>query len=482
MTKLVEHRCHLIPRQQRRLAFWCFRTIAHVEDDGLLIPVTALFSKAIHPRTTAFCCTTVVVAIEECQRLAILVDDLEHAHIWMICRNVGTLLERQTIGPIGSIEHTIDQHAVNIEIRLYLVLADVQHGFLHLGRIVEAVVRFKLEVSTLGLLCKFLDGLCLSVSLRTVGSNQTFQEVVDVFRCLGHRVVQRIGGIAGIAHDFCLFGTQLSHLADNIIGIILRIGSVGTMNAGFVNLFAKFTIVKTGQWSLLRGIHDDNGIRRLTTTTFSILLALGNVGLAKSCQVFLLVNPHDGIVGGSLKEVAPLLLKVTDAQVDFLHAGHLIVGQEGTLAHEVLIDFLQQFLVFTLQLVVLLVVHPFDARKQLLIKGNLVAKVCQHRLHLLLYLADFVSLISLRQCEEYGCNTSQLPTTVLERQDGILECGRVLIVDNGLDIVARLLHGSLEGRHVVSHLNLTEIWCTKRQRTLCQQRILARGLLAGIEC
>ena len=130
----------------------------------------------------------------------------------------------------------------------------------------------------------------------------------------------------------------------------------------------------------------------------------------------------------------------------------------------------------------LFVVHLLDARKQRFIKRNLILKVCQHGLHLLLYLADFFRLIGLSQCEEHAGNTSQLTTTVLERKNGIFERGRVLIVDNGLNIVARLLHGSFEGRHVVSHLNLAEIRRTIRQRTLCQQRVLTRGLLAGGRC
>ena len=379
----------------------------------------------------------------------------------MIRRNVGTLLERQSIDAVGSIEHAVQQYAVHVEIWLYLVLADVQHGFLHLSRIVEAVVWFQLEAGTLGLLCKRLDGLRFCIGLGLVGTDQLLQEIVDVVWRLGHGVVQRIGGIAGITHQLGLFGTQLGHLAHNLERVVLRIGTVGTMNRGLVNLFAQFAIVKRGQRGLLRGVHDDNGIRCLATTTLCILLALSHIGVAHTCQIFLLVHPHNGVVGGSLQQVAPLLLQVADAQVDLLHASHLVVRQKGTFAHKVLVDFLQQLLVFTRQLVVLFIIHLLDTLEQRLVKRNLVLEVGQHGLHLLLNLAQFVRLVGLGQGKENGGDTCQLTTAVLEGQDGILERCRVLTVHDGLNVVTRLLHSRLEGWQVVRGLNLAEIRRTK---------------------
>ena len=97
------------------------------------------------------------------------------------------------------------------------------------------------------------------------------------------------------------------------------------MNRCLEDTLAKFTIVETGQGSLLRGVHDDDSIRSLTTTTLCILLTLSDIRVRHASQVFLLVDPHNGVVGSSLKQIAPLLLQFTDAQVNLLHAGHLIV-------------------------------------------------------------------------------------------------------------------------------------------------------------
>ena len=186
-------------------------------------------------------------------------------------------------------------------------------------------------------------------------------------------------------------------------------------------------------------------------------MALGDISLAESCQVFFFINPHDSVVGSSLKQVAPLLLQVADAQIDFLHTRHLLVRQEGTLAHEILIDFLQQFLVFALQRVVLLVVNLLDALKQWLVERDLVLQVGEHGLHLLLYLAEFVRLVCLCEGEEYAGDTRQQATAILERKDGVLERCRILTVDNGLNVVTRLLDSSLKSRQIVGSLNLAEV-------------------------
>ena len=116
MSKLMEERGHLIPSEQRGLAFGCFRIVAHVEDDGQLVITVALLGKTIHPCAAALGRTAEVITIEERLRFVVFVEDLKDLHIWMIGRNVGALLESEPVGAIGCIEHTIDQDAVNVEI------------------------------------------------------------------------------------------------------------------------------------------------------------------------------------------------------------------------------------------------------------------------------------------------------------------------------------------------------------------------------
>ena len=168
----------------------------------------------------------------------------------MVRRNIGTLLERQTVGTVSSIEHTIEQYAVDIEVGLHLVLRDVEQLLLHLSGIVEVVVGLEVEVSdgeTVGhmLAGKVLDGLCLGISLGHIGLNQVRQEIVDIHWGLGHRILQRIRGIIRIAHDLGLLGTQLGNLDNQWEGIVLAC-SIGTMDRGFVNLLAQLTVIEAG--------------------------------------------------------------------------------------------------------------------------------------------------------------------------------------------------------------------------------------------
>ena len=340
VSELMEHRGDLVPGEQRGLTLWCLGAVAHIKDNGQLLTLTTLFCEVAHPRATTFGGTTEVVTIEECQRLTVLVDDLEDLHVRMVCGNVCTLLECQAIDAVGSIEHTIDEHAVDIEIRLHLVFRDIQHLLLHLLRIVEAVVGLQLEVGTLRLAGKVLDGFGLSLGLRRIFANQVLEEGIDVFRCLGHRLLQRIRSIVGIAHNLCLFCTQLGNLYHDGEGVVLT-SAVGSMDRSLVNLLAQLTVVEAGQQSLLCGVDDDDGIGSFAASALSILGTLGDIGFAETCQIFFLIYPHDCIVGGSRKLITPLCLQLRDAQVDFLHAGHLVIRQQGTLAYKVLIGFLQ---------------------------------------------------------------------------------------------------------------------------------------------
>ena len=166
------------------------------------------------------------------------------------------------------------------------------------------------------------------------------------------------------------------------------------MDGCLEDFLTQVAVVEAGQRLLLRGVDDDDGVGSLPPATLSVLGALGDVGFAQSGQLFLLVHPHYGIVGGGGQCVAPLRLQFRDAQVNLLHAGHLVLRQQGTLAHEALVGFLQQFLVFARQRCVVAVVDLPDALEQLLIERDVVFQFRQHGHYLLLCLAQFGCLVS----------------------------------------------------------------------------------------
>ena len=394
----------------------------------------------------------------------------------MIGGDVITLLECQTIHTVGSIEHTIEQHTIDIEIRLHLVFGDVQQLLLHLGRIVETVIRLQLEVRASRLTGKVLDGLRLSISLRPVLGNQALQEGIDILRSLGHRALQRVGGIVGIAHQRSLLSPQFGNLHDNGEGVV-AVRTISTMDGSLKDLLTQVAVVEVGENRLLRGVHDDDRIGCLASPTLRIFLALSNIGLTESCQIFLLIDPDHCIVGGSLQLVAPLLLKVGDTQVDGLHPLHLVLRQESTLTHELLIGLLQEFLVLTRQGIVLLVIDLTNTLKERFVERYLVLQFRQHRLHLLLNLTQFGRLVSLRQGKEHTRDTVEQPSALLKRQDGILESRRIFRLHNLRNVLPLLLDSQLKGWQIIRCLNLVEVGGAKGQSTLHQKRILLLGLL-----
>ena len=167
--------------------------------------------------------------------------------------------------------------------------------------------------------------------------------------------------------------------------------------------------------------------------------------------------------------------------VDLLHALHLVVGQEGSFAHKFLVYLFEQLLILALQGIVFVVIDLTDAFEERLIEGYLVLEIGDHGLHLLLDVTYLWRLVGLDNSEEDAAHTVEQTAAVLEGQDGVLEGGRFLAVDNLLDVVALLLDSCFEGRQVVGNLYLAEVGGAERQRALLEQGILVLCLLAGSE-
>ena len=415
-----------------------------------------LLCEAAHPCTTTFGRTTEGITIEDGDGLAVFVNHLIRLHVGVVYRNIGTLLEGQSIDFISSKENTIDQHAVNIEVGLHIVIVDVELLFLHLGRIVETVVGLQLEVGTHCLTGIFLDSLGLCVCLRLILTDQTLQESIDILWCLRHGVLQRIRSIVGLTHQLCLLGTQFSNLNNDREGVVLSC-AVSTVNRCFINLLAEFAVVETGQRLLLGGVDNHDGVWCFLTTTLGIFGTLLNICLTESGQVFFLVYPYDSIVGSRCQHVAPLCLQLRDTQVDLLHTCHLIVGEQSTLTNELLISFFEEFLVFTLKTLKLLVIYHFDAFKQRFVEHDVIFQFCQHGLYLLLDLTDLRCLVGTNQGEEDVAYTIKCLSAFLKCQDRILKGCRIGVVDNAVDLSTFLLNAFFKSREVIRCLDLTEI-------------------------
>ena len=310
VTEFMEHGANLIPCNQRRLTLWSLGVVAYIIYNRQLSPLVALLGKSTHPGTATLGRTAEVVAIEKGDRLAVLVAHLEYLHIWVVGRDILALLEVQSVNTMGSIEHTVHLHAVDVEVWLNLIISDVEHLLLHLGRIIEAVVWLQLEVLALGLLSVSFDIAGFGISFRRILLDELLQEIVYILGVLRHSLLQRVLGVVVVTHQLSLLGTQLGNLGNDREGVELRIGAIRTMDAGHIHLAAKLTVLKIGEDSLLGGVHDDDAVRRLAATALSILFALCDIGIAQTGEFLLTVHPNHGVVGSSRKKIAKLLLEI----------------------------------------------------------------------------------------------------------------------------------------------------------------------------
>ena len=390
----------------------------------------------------------------------------------MIGRYVLALFEVKTIYLVGSIEHTVDLYAVDIEIRFYLVVCNVEEFLLHLCGIVESVVGLQLEVITLQFLSVFFDSLGLCLSLGSVFLDELSQEAVHVLTVLRHGLLERVVGIVVVAHELSLLGTQLGYFGNDREGVELWIGGIGTMDTCLVHTAAKVAVSKRGEDRLLGGVDDYHAVRSLTATALCVFLALSYISIAQASQLVLALYPYHSIVGGCRQEVVPLLLQLRDAGVDLLHALHLLCRQQGARANKTLVGLLGQAKIFALEFLQFVVVNELDAVEELLVERNLVVQIGKQRHHLLLSFGNARSFVGAGESEEDVAHTVEQESALFESEDGVLEGWFLLVVDNLLDVLTLAIDGYLEGRKIVALLNLAEIGSAERQSALYEKRIM----------
>jgi hypothetical protein len=88
VAELVEHRGHIVEAEQRRLPRRGLGEVGHVVDHGQRAQQLRLADEAVHPRSAVLVVALEVVAVPQRQRLAIGVEDLKHAHVRLVDRNV----------------------------------------------------------------------------------------------------------------------------------------------------------------------------------------------------------------------------------------------------------------------------------------------------------------------------------------------------------------------------------------------------------
>lgn len=76
------------------------------------------------------------------------------------------------------------------------------------------------------------------------------------------------------------------------------------------------------------------------------------------------------------------------------------------------------------------------------------------------------------ESEEHAAHSVEEHTALLISEDGVLEVRFLLVVDDLLNVLTLVLDGSLDGRQVITLLNLAEVWRTKWQGARREQWVL----------
>src|SRR6516164_1775440 len=165
VAKFVEHRRDISKADQSWFAFGGLWQVGYVVNHRKFSQQTRLFHKRRHPRSAILVVPFEIIAVEKREVLAIRVEDLEDAHIGMVHGKIVTLFESESIELIGSVEHSILQHVVQLKIRLYLRIIDVVTGLANLIGVVSPVPGLELESAVLTIndplaVSGFLGSLC----------------------------------------------------------------------------------------------------------------------------------------------------------------------------------------------------------------------------------------------------------------------------------------------------------------------------------
>ena len=117
VPELVEQRLGLVERQQRRLAGRGLGDVEVVHDHREVAGELGLRDERAHPRTAALRVAGVRIEEVEADRRAVLLEHLEDARVGVVADEVVARGEAQAVRQRRGVEHAVDEHAVEFEVR-----------------------------------------------------------------------------------------------------------------------------------------------------------------------------------------------------------------------------------------------------------------------------------------------------------------------------------------------------------------------------
>ena len=474
VAELVEEGLHIVDALQGVTLGIGGGHIAAVHHDGdhTLLALVTLPTEARAPGTGTLRGTGEGIAVEDGQAGAILVHHLVGLGRRLVGGNLrGDLVEGQPIELAGHVEDAL-HHVANLEVGTHLLLIDREFALLGLVEVVHIVPTRRLEVATLAtnLLANVVQ---LLLGLLHGGGPHLHQQVVNRFGGLGHTLLEGHLGVVLEAHQAGLLQAQADNLGrDGLVVVVVVL--VATVVVGLIDLFTQRTIRAVLQHGVAaRTLHIEHPLARLTLL-LGHLGGSGDVGLGQTCQLGLLLDHHEGVVGLVQQVLREVKLQHCKAAVQLTQASLLFVVEVGTAIDKAVVDVFQHFLLLCAQLLgSLILIDLLDTLEEGLVEVDVVAVGREEGRQLLLQGTGLVGRVARREGAEGATGTAQQAATLVEGGNGVGEGRLVGRGDDGLNLGLLLGHTLQHRLPVILDGNLGKGGDAEGGIELLQQRIFA---------
>jgi hypothetical protein len=160
------------------------------------------------------------VDVEERQWLAVGIEDVEHAHVRLVDRDVVPLLERDPIQLRGGEEDAVLQDVIDLEVRPDLAFIEIEFVLAHLLGVELPVVRLKGEAALL-LVDQLLHPRRLGACFRGRRGDHVGHQLDGVPRRFRHLIVEVVVGVARVAEELGALRAELGQAGDDGLGVVV---------------------------------------------------------------------------------------------------------------------------------------------------------------------------------------------------------------------------------------------------------------------
>ena len=455
MAELMEHGGDFVEAHQGRLAVGRLGDVLVVGDHRLGAGQAVLRHVGIHPGTAALARAGVEVTVEQAQLAAVGLEDLPHAHVRVVDRDVLALLEAQAVELAGRVEHALLEHVVDLEVGLELGFVEGVLLLAHLVGVEGPVGGLELEVAAFGVDDRLHFGRFLA-GVGDGGRGQVGHQLVHRLDGAGGFVLEHVLGVVVVAQQLGAVGAQAGDAGDDA-GVVPLVAAGAAHQRGRHDLLAQLAVGEVGQRRLAGGVLQRDEVLALVAGFLGRRRGGGDRLLGQAVEQGHVVHQHGRIVHFLEHVLAEGGGQAGQLGVHRLQGFLVGVGQVGAGTDEVGVVTLEQALGLGVQAQgISLVVERLDAREELAVEQDRVLVGGELRRQGGLHLLDFGVGVGAGQVAEHRAGAVEQGAGFFHRDDGVHEARRVRVVGDRGDFGALLGHAALERRLVVLVLDQVE--------------------------